>query len=208
VRWRQIVVLYVILGALAAAWVTLEPRRPALDAGTPPARPRFLAVARDQIVEVRIERAGRAVIFRRAGERWQVAEPSGSSVPPDLARAFVEALVDADEIDRVAAVPTDVEPFGLDDDATRVTITTGGSTGEGRGGGAEPTVVLLGRTNPTGTALYARRVGVAGVVLIGRNVRYYEDLIYEALPRPVVPIEAGNDAVGSRQPLTANRPPV
>lgn len=206
-RWRQVVALYVVLGALAVAWLVLEPRRPELDEGTPPARPRFLALRRDAVDEVRLERAGRAVTFRRVGERWQVTDPSGSSVPPDLVRAFVEALVDADEIDRVTAVPTDVEPFGLDDDATRVTITSSGG-GSGSGGSGEPTVVLLGRTNPTGTALYARRVGVAGVVLIGRNVRYYEDLIYEALPRPVVPVDAGNEAIGSRPPLTANRPPV
>jgi len=199
VGWRQIVVLYAVLGALAIAYVGLEPRRPEIETDAPPARPRFLSVGRDDVAEVRLERGGRAVTLRRTGERWQVAEPPGSAVPPDLARAFVEALVDAVEIDRVAAVPTDVEPFGLDDDATRVTIS---------GAGGEPTVVLLGRTNPTGTALYARRVGVAGVVLIGRNVRYFEDLIYEALPRPVVPIDAGNDAIGSPRPLTPNRPPV
>ena len=206
-RWRQVVVLYAVLGALAVVWLTLEPRRPEIDAGTPPARPRFLTVGREQVVEVRLERAGREVIVRREGERWLVTEPSGASVPPDLARAFVEALVDADEIDRVATVPTDVAPFGLDDDATRVTIVGEGASG-GSGAEAEPTVVLLGHTNPTGTALYARRVGVGGVVLIGRNVRYYEDLIYEALPQPVVPADAGDDAVGSRRPLTANRPAV
>jgi hypothetical protein len=199
VRWRQVVVLYVVLGALAVAWMVLEPRRPEIEADVPPTRPRFLAVARDDVVEVRVERAGRAVTFRRAGDRWQVTEPADASVPPDLVRAFVEALVDADEIDRVAAVPTDVEPFGLDDDATRVTIS---------GGAGDPTVVLLGRTNPTGTALYARRVGVAGVVLIGRNVRYYEDLIYEALPQPVVPLDSGDGAIGARPPLTPNRPAV
>jgi len=199
VRWRQVILLYVVLGGLAAAYLWLEPRRPEITADTPPARPRFLTVARDAVVEVRVERAGRPLVLRRAGDRWQVAEPAGASVPPDLVRAFVEALVDADEIDRVAAVPTDVEPFGLDDDATRVTIASGG---------ADPTVVLLGDTNPTGTALYARRGGDAGVVLIGRNVRYYEDLIYEALPRPVVPSDAGDDAVGSERPLTPNRPAV
>jgi hypothetical protein len=198
VSWRQIALLYAVLGVLAVLYA-VEPRRPEIETDAPPARPRFLAVDRDLVVEVRIERAGRPVTLRRAGDRWHVAEPAGASVPPDLVRAFVEALVAADEIDRVAAVPTDVEPFGLDAGATRVTIASGG---------AEPTVVLLGSTNPTGTALYARRGGDAGVVLIGRNVRYYEDLIFEALPPPAVPLDAGDDAVGSERPLTPNRPAV
>jgi len=199
VRWRQVILLYVVLAALGVAYVGLGPRRPEITADAPPARPRFLAVDRDAVVEVRVERAGRPVTLRRAADRWQVAEPAGASVPPDLVRAFVEALIDADEIDRVAAVPTDVEPFGLDEAATRVTIASGRP---------EPTVVLLGSTNPTGTALYARRGGDAGVVLIGRNIRYYEDLIFEALPQPVVPDDAGDDAVGSERPLTPNRPAV
>lgn len=198
--WRQVVGLYAVLAVLAVLYVVVEPPRPEIETDAPPARPKFLTVGRDDVAEVRLEREGRPVTLLRVGARWQVVEPAGAAVPTDLVRAFVEALVDADEIDRVAAVPTEVAPFGLDDDATRVTIVEAGE--------AEPTVVLLGRTNPTGTALYARRVGAAGVVLIGRNIRYYEDLIYEALPKPVVPLDAGNDAVGSERPLTPTRPPV
>jgi len=43
-------------------------------------------------------------------------------------------------------------------------------------------VVTIGDANPTGTAVYAQRQGAPDVVLIGRNVRYYEDLIFQALP--------------------------
>jgi hypothetical protein len=57
-------------------------------------------------------------------------------------------------------------------------------------------VIRIGGTNPTGTAVYARREGATAVVLIGRNVSYYEGLIFEALPPARVPAGDGDAPVG------------
>jgi hypothetical protein len=40
--------------------------------------------------------------------------------------------------------------------------------------------VLLGAPNPTRTAIYAKRDDAAAVYMVGLNVRYYEDLMFEA----------------------------
>ena len=56
--------------------------------------------------------------------------------------------------------------------------------------------MTIGETNPTGTAVYARRGGNPVVVLIGRNVRYYEDLIFQALPSGQVPAADVDAPVG------------
>jgi hypothetical protein len=61
--------------------------------------------------------------------------------------------------------------------------------------------VTLGGTNPTGTALYARNVPDGSVVLIGRQVRDYEDMIYNALPRGAVPAGTAEGRIGRRTPL-------
>jgi hypothetical protein len=184
VRWRQVVVLYVVLVGLAVAWfagggrVTPPP-------GEAPARRRFLPLGETPIQEVTLQRRDRVVRARREGERWAIVEPSNATVPSDLVAAFAEALFRAEEIAQVAdEAPANVEPYGLDDGAVRVEVRP--ETGPA-------VVVRIGATNPTGTAVYARREGAPAVVLIGRNVSYYEGLIFEALPPARVP--AGDDTV-------------
>lgn len=185
-RWRQVVVLYVVLGGLAIAWWTGGVRTaPPHEA---PVRRRFLPLGEAPIEELTLERRGRTVRARRAGERWAVVEPSNAAVPSDLVAAFAEALSRAEEIAQVADdTRDDVQPFGLDDGAVRVEIRP-------RTGPA--VVVRIGGTNPTGTAVYARREGATAVVLIGRNVSYYEGLIFDALPPARVPADDGDAPVG------------
>jgi hypothetical protein len=56
--------------------------------------------------------------------------------------------------------------------------------------------VTIGGANPTGTAVYAQRQDSADVVLIGRNVRYYEDLIFQALAAERAPATEKNAPIG------------
>src|SRR5262249_47351672 len=95
----------------------------------------------------------------------------------------------AEEIARLGAAETDRAAFGLDAGATRVEV---------RREGGEPVVVTIGGANPTGTAVYAQRQGAADVVLIGRNVRYYDDLIFHALPVPRPPRSPAPRGAGAR----------
>jgi len=187
-RWRGVVIAWAVCAALAAEYWAFE-RHPAERRMAPePARPRFLPIRPADVREVRLSRDGRTIVSRRerAGV-WAVVEPPAVSIPPDLIGAFANALAEAEEIARLGATETDRAAFGLDAGATRVEV---------RREGGEPVVVTIGGANPTGTAVYAQRQGAADVVLIGRNVRYYEDLIFQALPAPRVPAPEGGAPVG------------
>ena len=186
-RWRQVGLLYVVAGTLAAEYLLVEHER-AKTQQTRPARARFLDLTADVVREIRLQRGSRTVVTRWAEGRWAVTEPADAPIPPDLVTAFVEALMGADEIEQVAAGGPPVSAFGLDDAAAaRVEIL--------RGDGA-PIIVTIGATNPTGTAVYARRGDGPEVVLIGRSVRYYQDLIFQALPAGRVPASDGDLPVG------------
>jgi Domain of unknown function (DUF4340) len=170
-RWRQVLGLWLVLVALTAVYLRTSP--PA-ERGTGSARrPRLLTVAPAGVRELVIERAGRTIRATRTGARWTVVEPPDAAIPIDLVAAFADALLGAEEIERVGGADADVAAFGLDDAAVRVELRTDGPATE---------VVLLGTANASGTAIYARREGTPAVSLIGRNIRYYEDLLFQALP--------------------------
>lgn len=183
-RWRQVGLLYVVAAALAADYVLVEHKGP----GTQPARPtrvRFLDLPANVVQEIRLHHGGRMVVTRQTEGRWAVTDPIDASIPADLVTAFVEALMGAEEIERVATGAAQASAFGLDAAAAaRVELL--------RDDGAT-VLVTLGTANPTGTAIYARRGDGPDVILIGRSVRYYGDLIFQALPAGSVP--ASDDAL-------------
>ncbi|HLK10351.1 MAG TPA: DUF4340 domain-containing protein [Candidatus Binatia bacterium] len=187
-RWRQVIVLYAVLAALGAAYWSLAPRsRRAGDEG-PPARARFLPVDAGGFAAIRVVRGGRTIRARRVAEdRWEVTEPADAAIPSDLVAAFAGALADAEEIQRVAGAGADPEAFGLGEAAAHVEI----ELADGKTLG-----LAIGETNANGTAVYARRDPGSDVVLIGRNARYYEDLLFQALPGGRVPAGAGELPVG------------
>jgi hypothetical protein len=193
-RWRQVALLYLVLAVLAAVFLRERPQAPATDVAHPP-RPRFLQVTASDVMAIRLVRAGRVVSVRRDGRGWTVVEPAGTELPGDLVNGFLQALLTSEEIERIATTTGDLRSFGLDDDADRIELTLEQG---------EPVVVTLGGTNPTGTALYARRAAENGIVLIGRQVRDYQDLIYGALPRGAVPAGTGDGRIGARPPLRSN----
>jgi len=194
-RWRQVGFLYLVFGVLAVLYLRERPAPPEADTSRPP-RPRFLQLTAADVTGIRLVRGARIVNLRRDGREWRVIEPAGANLPGDLVSGFLQALLTTEEIDRIAATTGDLRSFGLDDDADRVEL----SLEQG-----EPLVVTLGSTNPTGTALYARRPSEGGVVLIGRQVRDYQDLIYGALPRGAVPAGTSDGRIGAQTPLLFNR---
>lgn len=193
-RWRQVGFLYVVLAILAVLYTWQRPTTPVRQGEHPP-RPRFLTVTADDVAEIRLVRAGRTVNLRRNGRDWVVVEPVGMQVPSDLVRGFLQALLTTEEIDHVATTTGELGSFGLDNQADRVELAPASG---------DAVVVTLGSTNPTGTALYARRGPDGGVVLIGRQVRDYEDMIYNALPRGAVPADTADGRIGARTPLLFN----
>ena len=184
-RWRQVLVLYVVLAALAAEWLLVERRRPTDEKPAHPTRQRFLPVGRGDVREVRLIRGGRVILSRREEGRWTVLEPADARIPADLMSAFTDALTEAEEIDVMPEGSTDT--YGFDATATRIELSVEHGT---------PVVVTVGTTNPTGTAVYARRGDTPTVFLIGRNVRYYEDLLFQALPTAQIPPDTPTAPVG------------
>ena len=194
-RWRQVGVLYTVLGVLAALYALQRPPVPEADPSRP-VRPRFLQVAAADVTGVTVVRGARRVRVRREGDEWVVVEPAGAPVPRDLITGFLQALLTAEEIDRIVTTTRDLGGFGLDEAGDRIELTLL------RG---EPVVVTLGLPNPTGTALYARRESDGTVVLIGRRVRDYEDMLHNALPRGTVPATGTNGPIGGAEPLLLAR---
>jgi hypothetical protein len=186
VRWRQVVLLYAVLAALGVEYWLVERSAPP-PARARPARQRFLAVRADDLRELRLVRGDRRVVSQRAAGRWSVVEPAGAPIPADLIAAFADALSAAEEIDSAPAAGGDAGAYGLDEAAARVEIVPVSG---------DPVTVTIGATNPTGTAVYARRGGSSDVILIGRNVRYYEELIFQALPGASAPPRDGGAPVG------------
>ena len=183
-RWSRVVLAWVVLAALGAEYWLVEAQRDEQPEAHP-ARPRLLPIEAVDVREVRLSRSGHSVVSRRRDETWSVLEPAGASIPPDLIGAFASALAEAEEIARVGR--TDDPAFGFGQGATRVEL---------RGERGDPIVIIIGGTNPTGTAVYARRQDAPDVVLIGRNIRYYEDLIFQALAAERVPAADTGAPVG------------
>jgi uncharacterized protein DUF4340 len=190
--WRQVGALYVVLAVLAALYARERPAAPEEGDRSRPPRARFLQVTEGDVTAMRLARGTRIVSLRRAGTGWTVVEPAGAELPNDLVTGFLQALLTTEEIERIAATTGDLPSFGLSDDADRVELTLANG----------PTVaVALGGTNPTGTALYARRDADGGIVLIGRQVRDYQDMIYGTLPHGAVPAGTADGRIGYQNPL-------
>ena len=66
-----------------------------------------------------------------------------------------------------------IAQFGLDPPVSQMLLTLSGG---------KPVTVRFGSRNPSGTAIYAQRDDGPRVYLIGLNVRYYEDLVFQAAP--------------------------
>jgi hypothetical protein len=192
-RWRQVILLYVIAGLLALDYFHGNTAGEEPSGDPKAGRPRVVRLDRATISEVAIQHGDRRVVARRDGDGWRVEEPAGVDIPSDLVGAFVAAVLEANEIERIGKDQAQAV-FGLDDGATRVEI---------RPSGGPPETLWLGNANPSGTAVYARRLGDDDVILVGRAVRLYEELIFQALPRPEVPADTPDGPVGAREPLTS-----
>jgi hypothetical protein len=171
--WRRAALYWVILLGLYAYDHAAGRDTPASE--TPPVRAAFLGIAADRIDAFEVRRATSVVQCRRVDGRWKVIEPADRAAPADLIEALVASVTELPEVEVVADSSARLADFGLQEPQSEMTL---------RGAGHTLARVRLGAQNPAGTAVYAQRDDSPMVVLVGLNVRYYENLLFSEVGPP------------------------
>lgn len=127
----------------------------------------------DSINSIAIKRGTEGLRYEKTsdGKLFQLVEPPGKFVPQDLMQALAGLLIDAKQVEVVAENSNDLAQFGLDNPRSEMTINAPGIE--------KPIHLFFGAENPTHTAVYARIEGIPKVFLLGRNLSYYESVIFE-----------------------------
>ena len=162
-----------IAAVLLGAYYMAFERRPAPPSEAQASREKVLDVYSDEVIAVTLRREGREIRCERKDKRWQIVQPQGAKVPPDLVAALIENLTDKQEAEQIsdAPKPDELRAFGLTDPAPEVEIELANG---------KKLSVKLGARNPTQTAIYAQSSNSPRVLLVGVNVQYYAELLYEA----------------------------
>jgi hypothetical protein len=177
VSWRRVAAIYAAL-VLLAAWVLAFERDTPVpepnDVPGPASAESLLGADASAVAAVRFTRHGETVRAERADDRWRAVGPRGTTVSPDLIDATVATLTAGQPSERLAPqAEDDLAAYGLDAPTTSVDVVL-------RATPDRPITVLIGGRNPTQTAVYARRTDQPAIFLVGLNVSYYIDLIFEA----------------------------
>lgn len=170
--WRSTVAYWVIFAVLGAYYLAFE-RKPTPRSNTQFVREQVLHVFSDDVISVTLRRDGNEIRCERRDKRWQIVRPEGAKVPPDLVAALIENLTDKQQAQEINAAPKpeDLVAFGLTQSSPSLEVeVTGGNK----------VFVKLGTRNPPQTAIYAQTSVSPRVLLVGVNVQYYADLLYEA----------------------------
>jgi len=105
------------------------------------------------------------------GKLYQLVEPQGKFVPQDLMQALASLLISAKQVEVVADNTKDLAQFGLDNPRSEMVINSANLP--------KPIHIFFGAENPTHTAIYAQIEGIPKVFLLGRNLEYYQSVMFE-----------------------------
>lgn len=105
------------------------------------------------------------------GEHYKVVQPQGKFIPQDLMQALNSLLISAKSVEVVSTDPKDVAEFGLDKPRGEIVIEAADKP--------KPIDIFFGNENPTHTAIYAQIEGSPKVFLLGKNLEYYQRLMFE-----------------------------
>lgn len=193
--WRRVAVIYAVL-ALLVAWVVVfevdgpAPETAAVDLSAPSRS--LLGADASAVTGIRFTRRGHVIRAERADDdgarhgagtpaepepsRWRAVEPPGVRVSPDLIDATVATLTAGQPSELLShEAQDDLAAYGLDAPTASVDVVL-------RDAPERPITVLIGGRNPTQTAVYARRSDQPAIFLVGLNLSYYIDLIFDAAP--------------------------
>jgi hypothetical protein len=174
--WRRVAAVYVVAALLAAYVLAFERSAPVGEEGgggpqTIPAS--ILGTEATAVSAVTFGKDGKVVRAQRDGDRWRVIEPAGLQVPPDLLEATIATLTTGQSAEVLGHETDDaLAAYGLDAPSAKVEVALTGA--------AQPITIFVGARNPTRTAVYARRSDQPTVYLVGMNLSYYIDLIFDA----------------------------
>ena len=184
--WQRVGLYYILAVVLGGYYLLFEWRPGGPDAPVFEPRPvqasTFLTLKRGTIHKLSIQRQKSTFVSHRnevqPGENaaeWQVLEPTGAPVTSALVISFIENLTPDRKVPIVHEAPQDLASYGLAPPASTIIVEGDGEQGK--------ETIFIGGYNPTKTAVYARKDGSPEVVLLGYNVKYYEDLIFQATQR-------------------------
>ncbi len=112
-----------------------------------------------------------AYVLTPGGKQFRVTQPATAFIPQDLMQAMNALLTNQKDVEVVAENLDNLSEFGLDNPQTLMTIKATDR--------AQPIKLLFGSENPTRTAVYAEIEGVPKVFLLGRNLEYYQTLMFQ-----------------------------
>lgn len=105
------------------------------------------------------------------GQRYQVVEPDGKFIPQDLMQALASLLSNSKSVEIISDNPNDLKEFGLDQPKGEIIIQATSKP--------KPITIFFGNENPTQTAIYARLDGNPKIFLLGKNLEYYQQLMFQ-----------------------------
>lgn len=173
--WRQVAVIYVLLALLISYMFIFERATQPPDTVEPTtAADSLLGTDASSVTAVTFRRAGKLVRATRDDQRWRAVEPPGAQVSPDLLEATIATLTAGQASEKLSHEPESaLTAYGLDAPSASVEFVM-------REAPERPITVLIGARNPTRTAVYARRSDQTSIFLVGMNLSYYIDLIFDA----------------------------
>jgi hypothetical protein len=174
--WRKVAAIYIVLAVLAGAVLVGGPADlPAPDVPNPPSvGPSLLDAEAAAVSAVTFRRGSTVVRAAREDGRWRIVEHTGEPIPSDLIDATIATLTAGQSAERLTdGTERPLSEYGLDTPSATLEIVLPGAPVSG-------VTVLVGTRNPTRTAVYARRSDQPTVYLVGMNLSYYLDLIFDA----------------------------
>ncbi len=173
--WRRVAVIYTLLALLGGYVFVLDRPAPgAPQAGGPLVGPSLLEVDPAAVTEIAFHKEGRTVRVVRQSGRWHALEPEGILIPSDLIDATVATLTNGQSAEHLAEhAEHDLAAYGLDAPSATLDVVLGPAA-------TSPVRISVGARNPTRTAVYARRNDRPTLYLVGMNLSYYIDLIFES----------------------------
>ncbi len=159
-RLTSTAALVAVLAALGAYIYFVDSKAPAQDAAV---KEKVFTVAPEQIAEVTIRAAnGDQTTLRKELSGWKVVAPVQADADQTEPDNITNGLATLELTRVVDAQPSSVADFGLDPAQGEIAFTVSGTT--------TPMRLQLGSKTPTGSDLYARKVGEPRVFLIPASV--------------------------------------